>query len=288
MKYAYYPGCSLETSAKEYDASTRAVFQALGAELVEIPDWNCCGSSPAESVDYLLSLALPARNLALAEELGLYDIIAPCSACYLSLSQVEEHRQHDPQTRAELDEVLDAAGLHYEGRARTRHLLDVLANDLGTEAITSRMQRSLNGLKIVPYYGCLTVRPFMTYDAPDWPETMDHLLAAMGAEVVPYALKTRCCGGILITTTKEVGVKLVSDLLAAADGADCVATVCPLCQMNLDAYQGDVSRFLGREVRIPIFYLPQLIGLVLGLDEKDLLLEKNMVSTRPVVEKVIG
>ncbi len=288
MKYAYYPGCSLQASAKEYDASTRAVFHALGAELVEIPDWNCCGSSPAESVDYLLSLALPARNLALAEAMGLYDVVAPCSACYLSLYQVKEHRQRDPQVRAELDEVLEAAGLHYQGRARVRHLLDVLANDLGAEAITPRIKRSLRGLKVVPYYGCLTVRPFMTYDAPDWPETMDRLLEAMGAEVVPYTLKARCCGGTLITTAKEIGVKLVSDLLAATDGADCVATVCPLCQMNLDAYQGDVSRVLGREIRIPVFYLPQLIGLVLGLEEKGLLLEKNMVSTRPVVEKVLG
>jgi heterodisulfide reductase subunit B len=285
MKYAYYPGCTLETAAREYDVSARAVFRELGAELVPIPDWNCCGSSPAESVDYLLSIALPARNLALAEQMGL-DIVATCSSCYLSLFKVEKHCQRDPSLRPRLAEILGAAGLTYRGTVRVRHMLDVIANDIGPEKVQARMRRSLRGLRVVPYYGCQTVRPFMEYDGPDLPESMDRLLAAMEADVVPYLYKTRCCGGILITSTKDVGIKLVSDLLAETDGADCVVTVCPLCQMNLDAYQAEVSRKLGRRVNIPVLYLTQLMALAFDLPAQEILLQKNIVSPRPVLEKI--
>jgi len=286
MKYAYYPGCSLETSAKEYDVSARAVFRALGTELVDIPDWNCCGSSPAGAVDYLLSLALPARNLALAEQMGMDVVVATCSACYLSLYQVEQHCRRDASVRAQLSEVLGAAGLEYKGKVRVRHMLDVVANELGPEAVKAQQKRDLKGLKVVPYYGCQTVRPYMTYDAPDLPMSMDRLLEAMGAEVLPYSLKTRCCGGILITTAKDVGVKLVSDLLAATAGADCVVTVCPLCQMNLDAYQAEASRLLGRQVNIPVLYLTQLMGLAFDLPEDETMLYKNIVSPRPILDKL--
>jgi heterodisulfide reductase subunit B len=286
MKYAYYPGCSLEASGIEYDVSARAVFHALGSELVEIPDWNCCGSSPAQATDYLLSLALPARNLALAEAMGLDAVVAPCSACYMSLYRVEEHCQQDPKLKAQVTEILAAANLKYEGKVRVRHLLDVLANDFEPEAIQARMQRSLKGLKVVPYYGCQTVRPFMSYDAADQPMTMDIVLAAMGAEVLPYPLKTRCCGGINITTAKDVGVKLVSDLMVAADGADCIATVCPLCQMNLDSYQRDVSRHLGREIKMPVIYLTQLMALAFDLPEDQVLLNKNISSQQPVLDRL--
>lgn len=286
MKYAYYPGCSNEASSIEYDRSTRAVFDALGAELVEIPDWNCCGSSPAQAVDYLLSLALPARNLALAEQMGFDSVVATCSACYLTLYQVNEHRQRDPVVRKELDEVLAAAGLSYEGTVQVRHVLDVLANDFGPEAIQAHQKRQLTGLKVVPYYGCQTVRPYLAYDEADQPMSMDHLLEAMGAEVMPYHLKTRCCSGINITSSKEMGVKLVSELLDAARGADCVATVCPLCQLNLEAYQSEVSRYLGRKVHMPVIYLTQLAGLVLGLPEQEIMLDKNIVSPQPVLDKL--
>jgi heterodisulfide reductase subunit B len=286
MKYAYYPGCSLEASAIEYDTSARAVFRALGSELVEIPDWNCCGSSPAQAVDYLLSLALPARNLALAEGMGMDTVVATCSACYLSLYQVEQHCQRNPKTRAELAEILAAAGLAYQGKVRVRHMLDVLANDIGPEAIAAAKKRDLKGLKVVPYYGCQTVRPYRAYDAPDQPITMDIVLAAMGAQVMPYPLKARCCGGINITSAKDIGVKLVSDLLVAAEGADCIATVCPLCQMNLDSYQRDVSRLLGREIKMPVLYLTQLMGLVLDLPEAEIMLNKNISSPQPVLDRL--
>jgi len=286
MKYAYYPGCSLEASAIEYDASARAIFRALGSELVEIPDWNCCGSSPAQATDYLLSLALPARNLALAEAMGLDTVVAPCSACYTTLYRAEEHCRQDPELKAHVTEILAAANLEYEGKVRVRHLLDVVANDFTPEEIQSRVKRSLKGLKVVPYYGCQTVRPFLAYDAPDQPMTMDRVLAALGAEVMPYHLKTRCCSGINITSSKDVGIKLVSDLLVAAEGADCIATVCPLCQMNLDSYQRDVSRHLGREIKIPVIYLTQLMGLAFDLPDKDVLLSKNISPQQPVLDRL--
>ncbi len=286
MKYAYYPGCSLEASAVEYDVSARSVFRALDAELVTIPDWNCCGSSPAQAVNYLMSLALPARNLALAEKMGMDTVVATCSACYLSLYQVEKHCQRDPQVRAQVAEILAAAGLKYESRVRVRHMLDVLANEIGPQAIAERKKRDLKGLKVAPYYGCQTVRPYLAYDAPDQPMTMDVVLQALGAEVVPFSLKARCCGGINITTAKDLGIKLVSDLLTAAEGADCIVTVCPLCQMNLDSYQADVSRFLGRELKMPVLYLTQLMGLAFALPDAEVLLSKNISSPQPVLARL--
>ena len=167
-----------------------------------------------------------------------------------------------------------------------RHMLDVIANDIGTEAVATRMRRSLRGLRVVPYYGCQTVRPFMEYDGPDLPESMDRLLKALEADVVPYLMKTRCCGGILITSAKSVGVKLVSDLLAETDGADCVVTVCPLCQMNLDAYQADVSRHLGRRVNIPVLYLTQLMALAFDLPEAEVMLDRNLVAPKPILDRL--
>ncbi len=286
MKYAYYPGCSLEASALEYDSSARAVLAALGSELEDIPDWNCCGSSPAQALDYLLSLALPARNLALAEAMGATTVVATCSACYLSLYQVEQHCRRDPKIRAQVTEVLAAAGLQYKGTTKVRHMLDVLANDIGPEATQARVKRDLKGMKVVPYYGCQTVRPYLSYDAPDHPMSMDRLLEAMGAQVMPYNLKTRCCSGINITSTKDMGISLVSELLAAAEGADCIVTVCPLCQMNLESYQGDVSKKLGRPIHMPVLYLTQLMGLAFDLPEAHLMLNKNIVSPQPIVDRL--
>lgn len=285
MKYAYFPGCSLDAASKEYEVSSAAVIRALGSELVEIPDWNCCGSLPAEAVDYLMSLALPARNLALVEAMGIDTVVAPCSACYLSLAKVNIHRQRDAGTKAKLDEVLGAAGLSYSGAVKARHLLDVLANDFGPEAVKARVKRPYDRLKVAPYYGCQTVRPYLDYDGPDLPTTMDRLLEALGCEVVPFNLKTRCCGGTMAYTAREGGLGLIAELFEDLDGADCFAVVCPLCQVNLDANQGKVSRRLGRKVKVPVLFLTQLMGLAFDLPEAEVLLKKNIVSPRPILAR---
>ncbi len=272
--------------AIDYAASIGGVSRLLDLELAELEDWNCCGATAAHSTDRQLSLALPARNLALAEAMGMDTVVATCSSCYLSLYQVEQHCQRNARTRAQVAEVLAAAGLKYSGQVRVRHMLDVLANDIGPAAIEARKKRTLNELKVVPYYGCQTVRPYMAYDAADQPMTMDIVLAALGAQVQPYPLKARCCSGINMTTAKDVGVKLVSDLLVAAEGADCIVTVCPLCQMNLDSYQRDVSRLLGREIKMPILFLTQLMGLVFDLPQGEVMINKSISSPQPVLDKL--
>jgi heterodisulfide reductase subunit B len=286
MKYAYFPGCSLEAGAREYDVSCRAVLRELGSEVEEIPDWNCCGTLPAEAVSYLKGLSLSARNLAIAESMGHDTVVAPCSACYLSLAKVNVHRERDAKVRAQLDEVLGAAGLTYKGTLKVRHMLDVFANDFDLEKVRARVKRPLKGLRVVPYYGCQTVRPHLTYDGPDLPVTMDRMLEALGAEVVPYNYKVRCCGGTMLFTARASGQALVAELFRGVEDADCFATVCPLCQGNLDANQSEASAILGREIRMPVLYLSQLMGLAFDLPADEILLKKNIVSPDAVLKKL--
>ena len=276
MKYSYMPGCSLLSTARGYDVSARMVMRELDSELVELDDWNCCGANCIEAVSYLLSVALPARNLALAEKTD-RDLVTSCSSCFLNLFKVNHRLQREPSLREKLDETLSAAGLRYRGTSRVRHLLDIIANDIGVEAVADRVIRKLSGLKVVPYYGCQTVRPYGEYDGPYLPTSMDRIIEAVGAEPFPYLWKTSCCGGIMMTTEKPIGTKLVADLLNAAQGADCIVTVCPMCQMNLDAYQREISAHLGTRIRMPVLFLTQLLGLAFGLPEKDLLLGQNIV-----------
>jgi heterodisulfide reductase subunit B len=288
MKYAYFPGCSLESTAKEYDLSARRVMRALGVELEELQDWNCCGASAAEIRGRLLALVLPARNLALAEAAvhnGNHQLVASCSACFVNLRKVDEMAKTDAVPLDKINQVLNVEGLHYAGQIQVRHLLDVIANDVGAEAIAARAKRPPDGLRVAPYYGCQTVRPYSPFDAAYLPETMDTVLAALGVQVHPNPLKAACCGGTLSTTKRDVGLKLVSDLFRAVEGADCIVTVCPLCQMNLESYQGQVSKQLGQSLDMPVLYLTQLMGLAFGLPEKDLGLKHNIVplelSKRP-------
>lgn len=277
MTYLYYPGCSLQTAASEYDSSARAVMRELGAPLTEIDDWNCCGATAIEGSSYLLAMALPARNLALAERIG-GQLVATCSSCFLNLFRVKAHIQRDPWLKPNLDNILAEIGLTYSGEVRVRHLLDVVVNDIGLDAVKDRVRQKLSGLTVAPYYGCQVVRPYAEFDGPDLPTSMDQLISALGAEVLsPFMMKTRCCGGSLMTTKKNVAIKLVGDILASAREADCIVTVCPMCQLNLDAYQGSVSRNLGTSMSIPVLYFTQLIGLAFDLPEDDIKLNNLIV-----------
>jgi heterodisulfide reductase subunit B len=277
MKYFYYSGCSLEGTALEYNLSTQAVMRALGIELIELEDWTCCGASAAETISELLSMVLPARNLALAARMDMdCDFLIPCSACYLNLRKVDEHLGKDEGLLEKINEVLQEEGLSYQGGIRSRHLLDVIATDIGAEMIKGKVTRELSGLRIAPYYGCQALRPYGGYDDPEQPRCMEPLIEALGAEVHPWTMGAKCCGAGLMTTKKEIAVELTGELLKAARGADCIATVCPMCQMNLDSYQKKVSQAKGEDLGISVLYLPQLIGIALGLREEDLKLGLNM------------
>jgi heterodisulfide reductase subunit B len=285
MNYTYFPGCSLESTAYDYDKSARAVMKALDSDLVELPDWNCCGATGAEVISHLLSIALPARNLAKAQQIG-DQIVTTCSSCYFNLFRVNSHLAADAGLQEELDTVLGEVGLHYDGKLRVRHLLELMVTDIGDKAIAQRVQRPLNGIRVAPYYGCLVVRPYAEFDGPDLPTSMDRLLTTLGANVVPYVMKTRCCGGVLMTTQKNIGLKLVGDILSPIRDVDCVVTVCPLCQLNLEAYQREVAGKLGEPVHIPILYFTQLIGLAFGLPEQDLKLKASLVGTQKLMQRL--
>jgi len=283
MKYAYFPGCSLKGLGRAYEESLLPVMERLGVELVELDDWNCCGATAYMSVDEGKACILAARNLALAEKTGPHDLITPCSACYLVLNKTKHYIEDSPEINASVQRALGAAGLKYGGHTRVRHPLDILVNDVGLDVIREKVVRPLKGLKVAPYYGCQVVRPYATFDDAWNPTTMDRLLATLGAEVVPYPLKTKCCGASLTGTLPDTGLRLTYILLkeAVRRGADVIATICPLCQFNLDAYHDQLARQWG-PVPIPTVYFTQLMGLAFGLPESQLGLNRNFVRMKPL------
>ncbi len=287
MNYLYYPGCSLTASAREYDLSTRAVMAATDANLTEIDEWTCCGASAAAPISHLLSLSLSARNLALAEQMAADgQVLVPCSACYLNLKKAQEALRNDAEGRATINDALAAVNLTAAGSVRVRHLLDVLAVDLGAARLAPLMTRSLSGLTVAPYYGCQCLRPYPEFDDPERPVSMELLIEATGATVHAWEMGARCCGASLVSTQPEAGLARVGAILEAAKGADLIVTVCPMCQMNLDGWQSKASRMAGGDLSITVLYLPQLLGLAMGLDSDELGLDLNLAVMKGFREKI--
>jgi len=287
--YTYFPGCSSsEGGAKAYGWSAQAVSKILDMELIELDDWNCCGSTPYSSVDELASFCLSARNLALAEKRGL-DLVTPCSACYVILNRTNSYLKEYSQVKAKVDEALAAGELEYHGTVRARHLLDVFVNDIGYDEIKSKVKRNLGGLKVAPYYGCQVVRPRPSFDHPEFPQSLDKLMASLGGEPVPFPLKSRCCGGSLIISEEALALDLIGKLLdsALSNGAECLVTVCPLCQTNLDAYQSRVNKKFKTNFNLPILFFTQLMGVAFGLSDDDLGLKTNIVPAERVLAKYL-
>jgi len=277
MSYLYYPGCSLTGTAREYDLSTRAVMDAMGVPLTELEEWTCCGASAAEACSELLSLALPAINLAIAEGMDAHqDIMIPCSACYLNLKKSAETMRKDPLARDRVNTVLAENELTVKGTVKVRHLLDVLATDLGADAIRDKVTVDLSHLTIAPYYGCQCLRPYPVFDDPEEPRSMEPLIRATGARLHPWQMGAECCGASHMNTKMDVALELVHAILQAARGADAIVTVCPMCQMNLEAYQDKIARRYGDVSSVTILYLPQLIGMALGLSDDALGLQLNL------------
>ncbi len=281
MTYLYYPGCSLRSTGRAYEESLLTVFRALEIPLKELDDWNCCGATSYVSIDETDAFALAARNLALAEAQssdGSFQLIAPCSACYLVLSKTERYLEDYPDVNTKINAALDRAGMRYNGKVNVRHPLDVLVNDFGLEKIAKHIKHPLTGLEVACYYGCQTVRPFATYDHPQYPETMDKLVKVLGAEPIDWPLKARCCGGSLTGTIQEAGLRLNRALLKEAKrrGADLVTTCCPLCQHNLECYQARINRMYDEDIDIPVAYFTQLMGIALGCDERELGMHRLM------------
>jgi len=285
--YAYYPGCSSEATAIGLELSNQAVAKPLEIELIELEDWTCCGSTPWGSLDRQESVLVAARNLALAEKTGL-DLVTPCSSCFITLYGANLQLKENPRLRERVNEALSVANLKYSGGVRVRHLTEVLVNDVTPDVISSKVQQPLNGLKVAPYYGCQLVRPDYGFDNPESPQSLDRLVASLGAEAVPFPLKNRCCGGSLIISNESLALGLIHKLLenAAEAGAECIPTPCPLCQINLDAYQSRVNGRFKTNFNLPVLFVTQLIGLALGIESKSLGLDTNIVSPGRVLDRI--
>lgn len=290
MKYLYYPGCSLKCTNRAYEESVLAIFQALQTEVEELQDWNCCGATAYMSVDEMKSFALAARNLALAERQGnppTVELLAPCSGCYLVLSKTQHYLEEYSEVGRTIDQALQAAQLNYGRQVRVRHPLDVLVHEIGLSKVADKITRPLEGLKVACYYGCQIVRPYAAFDDQVNPRTMDDLMLTLGAKTVDWPLKTRCCGGSLMGTLPDVGIPLSYILLKEAQkrGADVVATACPLCQFNLECYQDRMSQQFKEKLELPIVYFTQLVGLALGIPERQLGLQRLLIPM-PLVPAV--
>jgi heterodisulfide reductase subunit B len=280
MSYTFFPGCSLDATAKDFHRSTMAMAARLDLQLPELEDWICCGSTAAHSTDPLLADALPAQNLRAAQG---RTVAVACAACYSRLKMANYHITSDPAVRTKVAEVV---GGDYDGLTPVRHLLEILAQDMERD-VAAAILRPLNGLKVACYYGCLLSRPpeVTQFDDAENPTLMDRLLEIAGATPVDWPHKTECCGASFSITDPGLVVELIDKILAMAQaaGVDCVATACPLCQLNLDMRQKDVEARYGRRYGLPVFYFTQLLGLALGCSAKEVSLESLVVDPRPLL-----
>jgi heterodisulfide reductase subunit B len=286
MKYSYYPGCSLDTTAKEFDLSTKAVMRELGIELEELQDWSCCGGSVAGGVSHDVGMALAARNVVLAQNQNT-DLLAACSGCYNKSAKAAKALENQ-QERDKISTILADMGISVsDTNIKVRNVVDVLANDLD---IASQVKKPLKGLKVTCYYGCLLTRPadITGWDSPLFPMSMDRLAEDCGAEVVDFRSKTKCCGGPILVPQEDVALELTKRLLDEAKslGADCIVLACPLCSTNLELRQPDIEKKYGVSYDLPVIYITELIGLALGIKPRKLGMDKHIVSTKGVLRKL--
>lgn len=288
-KVAYYPGCALEGSGGPYDRSTRALVKALDLEMENLQDWNCCGAMEVKNVHPMLQTYMSARNMAIAaEKMGIKTVMAPCNGCYHNLKKAEyECATSEDTMRTVQDLAQKSDDPVYKGDVRTLHLLEWLMEELGPEGIKQRISKSLNGMKIANYYGCMYTRPRQIFPEKDKgpgsesthrPHFMDDLLAAAGAVNVDFPLKTACCGGAHTLSDSDTSTQLVLNLLQAAEesGAEVIATECPTCHSGLEMHQIRAETQFGIKTRVKILYFTQLLGLALGLSARKLAIHENV------------
>jgi succinate dehydrogenase / fumarate reductase cytochrome b subunit len=288
VKLAYYPGCVAQESGKELDLATRWVAKAVGIELVAFPSFSCCGSGFMDEANEVLNVALNARNLAIAERAGL-DLLTICSTCQgmLTLANV---RLGDAKVKARVDGALRPLGIEYRGTTKVKHLLQVLTEDIGLEAIRAKVTRPLDGLRVGAFYGCHLLRPAdeLGWESAEEPHAFEDLLAVLGATPVYYRGRVMCCGFPIQFVKPETASRIAGNQIldAKAHGAEAMATPCPLCHISLDAYQNRAEQAVGRPLDMPVLHLPQVVGLALGASPDELGLSRHLVSTAAVTEKL--
>ena len=294
LRYAYFPGCVAQGACRELYLSTQALTQALGIELVELKKASCCGSGTFKEDSQLLEDTVNARNIALAESLNL-PLLTHCSTCQGVIGHVDDRlksaQKNDPAYLEQVNGLLKQEGCSpYKGSTDVKHLLWALVGDYGLEALQQKVTRKLSGLKCASFYGCYLLRSQQTlpYDDPHAPESMENVFRAIGATPIYYRGRTQCCGWPLSSYATEQSFKMAGGHIqeAIAAGADCIVTPCPLCHLNLDSRQPEVAQVIGEKLGLPVLHLPQLVALALGVSPKELGLDRHVVSTRSVLEKL--
>lgn len=286
MDYSYYPGCSVHSSAPQYEESTQAVAKMLGLGLHEIEDWNCCGATAYMSIKELTSFAISARNLAIAGKKK-RDVVTPCSGCYVVLQKTNKYMNEFEDVKNKVNLALSEAKLNYNGDVNVKHLLEIFTDDLGFEKLKKAVLKPLTGLKVACYSGCQLSRPGKEFDDPEVPTKLDMFVGALGATPTYFPLKAACCSGSVMGTQRSAGIQLVSNILECADkyGAECIVVPCPLCQMNLDAYHDIAKSKYGKKFELPVLYFTQLLGLALGIEPARLGFGKEIVSADKIIKR---
>ena len=286
MKLAYYPGCTLHGTANEYDISMKAVFKELGIELIEMPDWVCCGATSAHTTNENLALTLPYLHLVQAEKMKLDTICAPCSACFNRLKITDYYVKNDEKKYNTMRKIVGKA---YKKTVTIKPPLQNVIEDLGIEELQRKIEKPLSNLKVASYYGCLLVRPkdMTNFDDAENPKIMEKVVEAIGAIPVDFTFKQECCGGAFSASKPKMANELSFRVInnAKEQGADCIMVACPLCHVNLDLKQKDIEKQFDKELKIPIIYFTQLIGLALGLDAKTLSLDSHFVNTLDLLKE---
>jgi succinate dehydrogenase / fumarate reductase, cytochrome b subunit len=294
LKYAYFPGCVAQGACRELHLSTQAVTTALGIELVELKAATCCGSGTFKETSQLMEDTVNARNIALAEALHL-PLLTHCSTCQGVIGHVDERlkeaKVHQPDYFQKVSDLLQAeCCTPYQGSTEVKHLLWAIVGDYGLESLGQAVQKRLTGLNCASFYGCYLLRAQKTlpFDDPFQPTSMEKVFETLGATPVVYAGRTQCCGWPISSYATQQSFQMAGGRIqeALAAGADCIVTPCPLCHLNLDSRQPEVERVIGQKLGVPILHLPQLIGLALGIDPKTLGLDRHIVSTQSVLQKL--
>lgn len=293
MKYLFYPGCSLESTSSAYQDSLHAIQGKLGMELEDVNDWNCCGANEYIALHRIPSYALIARNLALAEQQtnGTHTLLAACSACYVNLARTAKYMGTDKDLNTKVNDALAAGGMHYTaGSVQVRHILELIYKEIGVCKIKKMIERPLTGLRVAAYYGCMVLRPDpdKRWRDPENPTALEELITASGAQAVDFPLRTHCCSGHMPQISTEASMELLRRLVESAvkSGADLLITTCPLCQLNIDAYQDEMNKFFDTHYRMPILFFTQLLGLAFGLKPEELGIGKEIVSAAPALARI--
>lgn len=288
MKIAYYPGCSLHASSAFYDVQTKMVAKQLGIELVELEDWNCCGATSACKTDNFLSIALPARNIGIADASGLDELVIPCSSCY-SRTLVSQRVLADNSDLR--DAINSELSKKVSGRIKVLSIIELILKQLNTKEISEKLKYKLEGFKPVCYYGCLLTRfPYdvKVQDNIENPQGMDIICKKLGAEPIDWNYKTDCCGASATVNDIDVALRLMSRIMkdAIARGANCIVATCPMCQFNLDAYQDMVAEKYGLQKRLPVYFITEFVGLALGINERDLQLDRHLIDASGLLKEI--